>query len=390
MRCRPTLGPMLRVLLKLLLAPLAALVLISPAQARLFTQPELDALVAPIALYPDGLVSDVLVAATHPDQVFAAAQLPKDAPADEAWDPAVKSLLSFPDVLQRMAESPQWTRDLGEAFVGQEPHVMDTVQSLRRRAQAQGTLKSTDQINVQQEGQAIVVQPRTEVVYVPYYDPYVVYGPWWWPAYQPVYWRPWAPFYVSAGFFFWSRPAWHAHRVVTVNKVTNVTTNVNVQRNFVNRPASQWHRGVESREFHRGPDSQRRAIANSPSHENRQAPRSEGRPQFRGEARSPHTMPAAPRFSDSRAQQAPRVADSRPQQAPRMADSRPQQQAPRMTGQQAPRMTGNAAPRPSQSVGHGGGNGGGRGGFNGGRSGGGGAHGGGGHGGGGGGRGGRG
>src|SRR3954466_3288822 len=339
MRRRPTLRLMLRVLSKLLFASLAALVLSSPAQARLFNQPELDALVAPIALYPDGLVSDVLVAATHPDQVFAAAQLPKDAPADESWDPAVKSLLSFPDVLQRMAESPQWTRDLGEAFVGQEPHVMDTVQSLRRRAQAQGTLKSTDQINVQQEGQAIVVQPRTEVVYVPYYDPYVVYGPWWWPAYQPVFWRPWAPFYVSAG-FFWSRPAWQAHRVVVVDHVTNVTRNVNVQRTFVNRPASQWQRSNESRDFHRSAEPQRRPMGNSGSPQmNHQSSGSEGRPQFRGDARPPHSMPAAPRFSDSRAQQAPRMADARPQQAPRMT-------------------TGSVASRPSQT---GGGNSGGHG-----------------------------
>jgi hypothetical protein len=340
MRPRPTLGCMRRLLVTLLLLPLAALALASPAQARLFTQPELDALVAPIALYPDGLVSDVLVAATRPDEVLAAAQLPKGAAADESWDPAVRSLLAFPDILQRMAESPQWTRDLGEAFVAQEPHVMDTVQSLRRRAQAQGTLKSNDQVNVQQEGQAIIVQPRTEVVYVPYYDPYVVYGPWWWPAYRPVYWRPWSPFYVSTG-FFWTRPVWHAHRVVVVDRVTHVTRNVNVQRNFVNRPASQWHRGVESREFHRVPESQRRPIVNSTS---------QARPQFRGEARSPHTMPAAPRFSDSRAHQAPRMAESRPQHAPR--------------------AIGSVAPRQSQGGGrHGGGHGGGRGNGGGGRGG---------------------
>jgi uncharacterized membrane protein YgcG len=341
---------------RLFLALLAALALSPfPAQARLFTQPELDALVAPIALYPDGLVSDVLVAATHPDQVFAAAQLPKDAPADESWDPAVKSLLSFPEILQRMAESQQWTRDLGEAFTAQEPHVMDTVQSLRRRAQAQGTLKSDEQISVQQEGQAIAVQPRTEVVYVPYYDPYVVYGPWWWPAYRPVYWAPWAPFYVSAGFVFWSRPVWHAHRVVVVDKVTHVTKNVNVTRNFVNRPPSHWQRGFESNQFHRVPEAQRRPIVNSTPQmrgDGRTQPRNDGRAQFQGQARPPHAMPAAPRFSDSRPQQA------RPQQAPRMADSRPQQ-APRTNNswsqQQAPRTTGNTAPHAPQGGGNSGG-----------------------------------
>jgi len=292
---------------RLFLALLAALALSSPAQARLFTQPELDALVAPIALYPDGLISDVLVAATFPDQVAAAAKLPKDAPAEESWDPSVKSLLSFPDILARMAESPQWTRDLGEAFRAQEPHVMDTVQSLRRRAQNQGTLKSNDQVIVQQEGPAIVVQPRTEVVYVPYYDPYVVYGAWWWPAYRPVYWAPWvvAPVVISAGFFY-ARPDWHGRRVVTVNKVTNVTRNVNAHRNFVNRPPAQVHRGFESREYRRVPESQRRPVVNSVS-----LPRSDAR---QPQPRPQHAMPAAPRFSESRPQH-----ESRPQQQSRAA-----------------------------------------------------------------------
>jgi hypothetical protein len=320
---------MRRFIFALLLAPLAALALSSPAQARLFTQPELDALVAPIALYPDGLISDILVASTKPDQIAAAARLPKDAPGDESWDPAVKSLRSFPDILSRMADSPQWTRDLGEAFAAQEPHVLDTVQSLRRRAQTQGNLQSNDQVSVQQDNGTIVVQPRTEVVYAPYYDPYVVYGGWWWPAYRPVFWSPWvvAPVVVSVGFWH-SHPNWHTRRVVVVNKTTNVTHNVNVNRNFVNRPV---HRGFESREFHRVPESQRRPIVNSAplpradAHHGQQRSSQPGQQRGepmrlrgdtpRGETRT--AMPAAPRFSDSRGQQ-PRVTAS--------ADPRPQQQ----------------------------------------------------------------
>jgi hypothetical protein len=289
---------------RFLFALLAALALSSPAQARFFTQPELDALVAPIALYPDGLISDVLVAATHPDQVNAAARLPKGAPADEAWDPAVKSLLSFPDILSRMVDSPQWTRDLGEAFLAQEPHVLDTVQSLRRRAQAQGTLTSNDQVSVQQEGRAIVVQPRTEVIYAPYYDPYVVYGAWWWPAYRPVYWRPWVvvPVVVSAGFFF-ARPDWHARRVVVVNKVGNF----NVQRNVVVRQPARVDRRIEVRDYHRVPESQRQPIVRSG-------------PQSRT------AMPAATRFSESR----PPQQQSRP----------PQQQQPHFAANADPRRGG--------------------------------------------------
>src|SRR5688572_26968350 len=179
---------------KLLLALLTALGFSVPAQAQqIYTQPELDALLAPIALYPDALLTQVLIAATHPEQVEAAAQLPQGAAPDESWDPNVKALLSFPEVLNRMAGSPQWTRDLGDAFLNQEPHVMDTVQGLRKRAQSNGQLQSNDQQRVYEEERAIVVEPRRpEVVYVAYYDPYVVYGSWWWPGYYPVVWRPWA------------------------------------------------------------------------------------------------------------------------------------------------------------------------------------------------------
>jgi hypothetical protein len=91
---------------------------------------------------------------------------------------------------------------------------MDTVQGLRRRAHAAGQLASNDQNAVYTQGQAIVVQPRTQVVYVRYYDPYVVYGPWWWPHYRPVFWRPWAPrpVFVARGFFY-STPDWHQRHV---------------------------------------------------------------------------------------------------------------------------------------------------------------------------------
>ena len=361
----------------------------SPAQARLFTQPELDALVAPIALYPDGLISDILVAATFPDQVEAAARLPKDAQPDESGSPAVKQLLSFPDILDRMVESPQWTRDLGEAFLAQEPHVLDTVQALRRRAQQQGTLKSNDQYSVTQEGSAIVVQPRTEIVYAPYYDPYVVYGPWWWPAYRPVYWSPWvvAPVVVSAGFFY-ARPNWHHRHVTVLHKHVPHAAPVHVH-----------HRTVyQSKPYYRVPESQRRPIVNSTPQVHRfdehrgQGGNNDRRWQGRGEMQRPSgherrsqtQMPAAPRFSDSRpaprpearaearpearpaprqaehrAQPAPRQAEHRAQPAPRQAEHRAQHapQQPRFSTQQGGRGgEARSAPRGGGSAGHGGGN----------------------------------
>lgn len=204
----------------------AAVQAVAVAQPRLFNQAELDALLAPVALYPDAVLSQVLVAATYPDDVRDAAAWSRanaHLKGDEAvraaesmlWDPSLKALLAFPDLLARMDESPRWTADLGEAFLSQEPQVMDTIQGLRRRAQASGVLQSNAEQQVLQYGPDVVVQPaHPQVVYVPYYDPYVVYGPWWWPAYRPVAWRPWyhrAPVVISSGFFIRSVDWRHRH-----------------------------------------------------------------------------------------------------------------------------------------------------------------------------------
>jgi hypothetical protein len=201
---------------------------------RIYQQAELDALLAPIALHPDGLVSQILIAATYPEEVAAAARWSRAnaylrgddavrAVHGEPWDPSVKALVAFPDLLARMEESPQWLHDLGEAFLLQEAHVMATVQGLRRRAYAAGHLASTEHSVLYQQGEAIVVQPRTQIVYVHYYDPYVVYGPWWWPHYRPVYWHPWTapPVFLAHGFFF-SKPDWHRRHVRVVHRPVHV------------------------------------------------------------------------------------------------------------------------------------------------------------------------
>jgi hypothetical protein len=205
---------------------LAALLVAFPAFAqspRSYSQPELDQMLAPIALYPDALLSQILMAATYPEQVSEAARWSRanaGLQGDDAvravqyqpWDPSVQSLVAFPQVLARMDENPGWTRSLGDAFLMQQAQVMDAVQQLRRRAQAAGNLQSSEQMYVQQQGQNIMLQPATpQYVYVPYYDPLVVYGPWWWPAYRPVAWAPWPGYArpyragVSAG-FWWGTP----------------------------------------------------------------------------------------------------------------------------------------------------------------------------------------
>jgi hypothetical protein len=223
---------------------------------RAFTQQELDQMLAPVALYPDSLLSQILMASTYPLEIVEAARWSRTNPnlqGDEAvraveqntWDPSVKSLVAFPQILQMMDEKLDWTERLGDAFLAQQAQVTDTVQNLRQKAYAAGNLKSTDQVRVDQQGQTIVVEPaRPEVIYVPYYDPLVVYGPWWWPAYPPVYWAPWPGYFVGPGFFggfawgvgitvgagfFFGAFDW-PHRHVTVVNVNNFyfhTVNVN-------------------------------------------------------------------------------------------------------------------------------------------------------------------
>jgi hypothetical protein len=238
---------LIRSFVAVLFALLSAAAPAAFAQAqRSYSQAELDQMLAPVALYPDALLSQVLMAATYPDEVADAARWARDypgLPANEAvravenrdWDPSVKSLVAFPQVLSRMDENIAWTRTLGDAFLGQEAQVMDTVQQLRWRAQGAGNLQSDEQIRVEQQGQTIVVHSASpHYVHVPYYDPLIVYGPWWWRAYQPVAWAPWAgyvrpyrrgyttgiwwgqPVGVSASFFF-GNVNWRERRVRVVH-----------------------------------------------------------------------------------------------------------------------------------------------------------------------------
>src|SRR5271166_6417719 len=176
-----------------------------PGQGAPMSTEELQSLVAPIALYPDALVAQILSAATFPDQIAVAnywLQQNKDltgtalgrAVNKQSWDPSVKALTQFPSVLNNMAQNLSWTSQLGEAYHNQSPDVMAAVQTLRKQAEAAGNLKSTQQqtVTTQSQGgtQVIVIQPANpQVVYVPTYNPTVVYGtPYVVPAYvAPTY-----------------------------------------------------------------------------------------------------------------------------------------------------------------------------------------------------------
>jgi hypothetical protein len=188
----------------------------APAAAssdQLLKPEQLDALVAPIALYPDNLLSLVLMASTYPLEVVQADRWAKEnkalkgdqlkAAADkQSWDDSVKSLVPTPDVLAMMSTKLDWTQKLGDAVLAQQPDVMDAIQRLRTKADANNKLTSTKQQKVtktQQQGkQVIVIEPTDpDTVYVPYYDPAVVYGGWPYPAYPPYYFG--YPGYIAGG-----------------------------------------------------------------------------------------------------------------------------------------------------------------------------------------------
>lgn len=165
----------------------------APPPAPPLNPQQLQDLVAPIALYPDTLLSQILVATTYPIEVVEAQQWLQqhrnltgqkliDAAKEQNWDPSIQALVAFPDVLGRLNQDIRWTTDLGNAFLAQQQDVMNAVQQMRAKAEANGKLKSTPQLNVETESQngqsAIQIVPADpEVVYVPYYNPAWVWGP---------------------------------------------------------------------------------------------------------------------------------------------------------------------------------------------------------------------
>jgi Protein of unknown function (DUF3300) len=179
-----------------------------PTAETVFKQEELDQIVAPIALHPDPLISQILMASTYPIEVVQAerwtkqnASLKGDAVTaaleKQDWDPSVKSLVAFPAVLTMMSEKLDWTQKLGDAFLADQKKVLDTIQSLRAKAQASGNLKTTKEQTVIVEEKIIKIEPASpEVIYVPTYNPTVVYGAWPYPAYPPYSYYP--PGYVAS------------------------------------------------------------------------------------------------------------------------------------------------------------------------------------------------
>src|SRR5262245_19170779 len=243
-------------------------------EAANLTPDHLDSLVAPIALYPDPMLAQVLAASTYPLEIIQLQQWltknPKlkdkelaDAVAKQSWDPSVQALAGLPDVVKRLADDIQWTTDLGNAVLAQQKDVMDAVQRMRKKAQDKGNLKSNEQQKVEtktvENKQVIVVeQANPQVVYVPSYNPVVVYGP---PvyAYPPVYYPP-AGYYaagmaVSFGVGVAMGAMWSGGWCcgcgwgggdVQINNYNNFNRNANVNRNVSGR-TSNWNHNPQHR-----------------------------------------------------------------------------------------------------------------------------------------------
>jgi hypothetical protein len=219
-----------------------------------FKPEELDQMLAPIALYPDSLLSQIMMAASYPLEVVEAARWSKANPTlkgdaavaavkDKSWDASVKSLVAFPDVLAQMNEHLDWTQKLGDAMISQEADVADSIQRLRGKASAAGNLQTTPQQTVTTQGSGdniqYIVQPTNpDVVYAPSYNPSWAYGSWPNPDYPPTYYPfagalargfLWGAGFAAAGAMYggWN---WNGHG----NSYANVNVNkaVNIDRNF--------------------------------------------------------------------------------------------------------------------------------------------------------------
>lgn len=220
------------------------------AQSSTFSKEQLEQIVAPIALYPDSLLTQLMMAATYPLEIVEAARWSLKNPkikADqleaalqkETWDPSVKSLCGFPDVLKRMNENLDWTQDLGDAFLGQQAELMDAVQHMRRKAYDAGNLESGKELTVTEQADKIILieAAEPEVIYVPTYYPSAVYGSWGYPYwyYPPLYPPPpaggvWFGFTVGViwGSAMWGGCHWGWGH-------TEIDIDINRQNNFIDR-----------------------------------------------------------------------------------------------------------------------------------------------------------
>ncbi|MCS4306996.1 hypothetical protein M2404_001321 [Rheinheimera pacifica] len=240
------------------------------AEEETLSQAQLDQMLAPIALYPDTVLTHVLIASTYPLEVVQAARWVKDNPKltgeaavdaveKQSWDPSVKALVAFPQLLERLSNDLDWTQELGEAFLADEAQVMASIQTLRQKAYANGSLNDTKHVVVEREREIIIIEPaRKEVVYVPVYDTRVVYGDWWWPSHPPVYWHTAGVYYRNSPFhwgvsvnvrpwFYFGIFDWHHRHVVVHHHYYHKPPRYYPVRHRHYVDARRWHHNTEHR-----------------------------------------------------------------------------------------------------------------------------------------------
>jgi len=261
-----------------LLSAMTASVSLAQDSQKVFKNEQLDQMMAPLALYPDSLLSQILMASTYPGDVADAAAWSKANPkakgdaavkqvSDKPWDPSVQSLVAFPEVLAQMQAHPDDVQRIGDAFLAQPEDVMASIQRLRAQAQEAGNLKTTEQQKVvvepAPEGNATIIQIEPadpEIVYVPSYNPTVVYGTWAYPAYPPPYWPPPPGYYhpvatgIAAGLAFgagiaiadslWGGFNWGGNDVnINVNRYNNI----NVNNRISGSGNTNWNHNAQNR-----------------------------------------------------------------------------------------------------------------------------------------------
>lgn len=238
-------------------------------QQQRVSEAELDALLAPIALYPDSVVTHILIASTYPLQVIDAQRwqqsndnLSDDTLADlleaKPWDPSIKALVPFPDILSRMSNDLNWLETLGDAVLTDEDWVLDRVQALRLQAWQQGNLETNDYQQVSYQDRVIVIEPRQpRVVYVPYYDPLITYGHWHHPI-APVVWPGYVNVRLHHGFYWGSRVTigagfyfghifWPERHIVVSHRTVHHYPNVSYRKRYNVREYHRWQHNSANR-----------------------------------------------------------------------------------------------------------------------------------------------
>ena len=243
------------------------------SSAQQYSDAELDSALAPIALYPDTLLTHILIASTYPLDVVSAdrwrqsnkhltPEQVEDVLDGVSWDPSVKALAPFTELLNTLASDLEWLQQLGDNVLIDQSRVLDRVQVLRQHAHNTGNLVTNDYIEVERERESsreiIYIEPRQrEVVYVPYYDPHVVYGNWWHPI-SPIRWRHhvsyhhhsnvyWSPSVHLSTFFFFSSVHWHNRHVVIHREPVRRYYHGSPRKRVVSRDYRRWEHNTVHR-----------------------------------------------------------------------------------------------------------------------------------------------